>query len=63
MNLVATAPYRRNRGLIFIPAADTWHGFHRRPIDGVRRSLIVNYVRSEWRSRLELAYPQSPIGG
>jgi len=63
MNLVATAPYRRNCGLVFIPAADTWHGFHRRPIEGVRRSLIVNYVRNEWRSRHELAYPQSPVGG
>ena len=63
MNLVATAPYRRNGGLIFIPAADTWHGFHRRPIEGVRRSLIVNYVRSEWRSRHELAWPHRPVGG
>ena len=26
--LVTTSPYRRNAGLIFIPAADTWHGFH-----------------------------------
>jgi hypothetical protein len=63
MNLVATAPYRRNCGLIFVPAADTWHGFHRRPIEGVRRSLIVNYVKGEWRSRRELAFPQSPVGG
>ncbi len=63
MNLVATAPYRRNCGLIFIPAADTWHGFHRRPINGVRRSLIVNYVKDEWRARHELAFPQSPVQG
>ncbi|MGO8797716.1 MAG: 2OG-Fe(II) oxygenase [Roseiarcus sp.] len=63
MKLVETAPYRRNGGLIFIPAADTWHGFHRRAIEGVRRSLIVNYVRNEWRSRHELAFPRSPIGG
>jgi hypothetical protein len=61
MNLVATAPYRRNTGLIFIPAADTWHGFHRRPINGARRSLIVNYVEDEWRARHELAYPQAPV--
>jgi len=60
LNLVATTPYRRNGGLIFIPAADTWHGFHRRPIEGVRRSLIVNYVRPEWRSRHELAFPDRP---
>ena len=57
----ATTPYVRNGGLIFIPAADTWHGFHRRPIKGVRRSLIVNYVKPEWRSRHELAFPERPV--
>lgn len=59
--VVETAPYRRNGGLIFIPAADTWHGFRKRPIAGVRRSLIVNYVKPEWRSRHELAYPDRPV--
>jgi hypothetical protein len=59
--LVNTTPYLRNCGLIFIPAADTWHGFHRRPIEGVRRSLIVNYVAPEWRSRHELAFPDRPV--
>jgi hypothetical protein len=58
---VASAPYVRNGGLIFIPGADTWHGFRRRPIAGVRRSLIVNYVRPEWRSRHELAFPEQPV--
>jgi len=62
LNIVATAPYRRNSGLIFIPGSDTWHGFHRREIAGVRRSLIVNYVKPEWRSRHELAFPDRPIG-
>jgi hypothetical protein len=52
-----------NAGLIFVPAADTWHGFARRPIQGIRRSLIVNYVRPEWRSRHELAFPETPIRG
>ena len=61
-NLVATAPYIRNGGLIFIPANDTWHGFRKRPIHGVRRSLIVNYVKPEWRSRHELAFPDQPVG-
>jgi hypothetical protein len=54
--VVATAPYRANHGLIFLPGSDTWHGFRKRPILGVRRSLIVNYVEG-WRSRHELAYP------
>jgi hypothetical protein len=62
LNLVAVAPYTRNGGLIFVPGSDTWHGFHRRPINGVRRSLIINYVQPEWRSRHELAYPDRTAG-
>jgi hypothetical protein len=62
LNLVAVAPYTRNGGLIFVPGCDTWHGFHRRPINGVRRSLIINYVMPEWRSRHELAYPDRTAG-
>ncbi|MBB5372009.1 2OG-Fe(II) oxygenase [Acidocella aromatica] len=56
------APFIRNRGLIFIPGSDTWHGFVKRRITGVRRSLIVNYVTEEWRSRHELAFPEQPVG-
>jgi hypothetical protein len=63
MRLVATTPYQRNHGFIFIPGADTWHGVRRRPINGVRRSLIVNYVKPEWRSRHELAFPETPVLG
>ena len=61
LDLVATAPHAFNCGLIFIPAANTWHGFHKRPIDGVRKSIIVNYVKDEWRSRHELAFPDRPV--
>lgn len=49
------APYGPGLGLIFLPAKDTWHGFTPRPIRGLRRSLIVNYVTREWRARDELA--------
>jgi hypothetical protein len=59
--LVLTTPYQRNFGIMFIPSADSWHGFHRRPIVGVRRSLIVNYVKPEWRSRHELAFPERAV--
>lgn len=52
---VATVPYEKGRGLIFIPGHDTWHGFTPRPIAGLRKSIIVNYVAPEWRSRGELA--------
>jgi hypothetical protein len=51
----------RNSGLIFLPGADTWHGFARRPIRGVRRSLIINYVTPDWRSRGELAFPTEAV--
>ncbi|MFN4263870.1 MAG: 2OG-Fe(II) oxygenase [Thioalkalivibrionaceae bacterium] len=48
-------PARFNSALVFVPSDRTWHGFERRNIAGVRRSLIVNYVSSEWRNRHELA--------
>ena len=48
--------------MIFVPAHDTWHGFEPRAMNGTRRSLIVNYVTSDWRNRHELAYPDTPIG-
>lgn len=59
--LAARAPYAFNEGLIFIPGTDTWHGFARRPIDGVRKSIIVNYVGPEWRARHELCFPDQPV--
>jgi hypothetical protein len=59
--VLATVPYRVNSGVIFIPGSDTWHGFRKRRIDGIRRSLIVNYVKPEWRSRHELAFPDQPV--
>ncbi len=61
--VLGRSPGSANSGLIFVPAADTWHGFARRPISGVRRSLIINYVRPEWRSRHELAFPNRPVTG
>lgn len=53
--LVATAPYEKNKGLIFIPGANTWHGFSKRPIRGVRKAIIVNWVSPEWKAVTELA--------
>ncbi|MBI1214398.1 MAG: 2OG-Fe(II) oxygenase [Alphaproteobacteria bacterium] len=52
---VATAPYGKGKGILFIPGKDTWHGFTPRPLRGVRKSVIVNYVTNDWRSRDELA--------
>ncbi len=46
-----------NSAFLFIPAKDTWHGFEKRPIKGVRRTLILNYVDKSWRAKHELAFP------
>jgi len=51
-----------NRGLIFIPGRDTWHGVKKRDFAGVRKSIIVNFVKPEWRSRHELAFSDTPVG-
>ena len=56
------APAAAGHGLMFRPGSDTWHGFERRPIAGVRRSLIVNYVTQDWRAVQELAFPGRPVG-
>jgi len=58
---VARAPCQFNGGLIFVPADNTWHGFRPRTITGIRKTVIVNYVTDEWRSRHELAFPDQPI--
>ncbi len=60
-HVLGRAPGTTNHGLIFAPGSDTWHGFTKRPIIGVRRSLIVNYVKPEWRSRHELAFPHEAV--
>lgn len=52
---VATAPYGRNLGVIFIPAHNTWHGVGQHPLTGLRRSIIINYVTADWRDTYELA--------
>ncbi len=55
------APFRRNGALMFVPGAATCHGFEKRPIAGLRRSLILNYVGPQWRERGQLAFPDRPI--
>jgi hypothetical protein len=54
-------PFAPNSALAFIPGDNTLHGFAPRPIAGVRRSLIVNYVGAEWRAREQLAFPESTV--
>ncbi len=52
---VASAPYAKNKGVIFIAGENTWHGVGKRPIHGLRKSIIINYVTSAWRDTWELA--------
>jgi hypothetical protein len=58
---VGRSPFEPNSAMIFVPASNTWHGFERRPIHGVRRTIIVNYVTPEWRAREQLAFPEAPV--
>ncbi len=58
---VGRSPFESNGALVFIPADDTFHGFEQRPIEGVRKSVIINYVTNEWRERGQLAFPEDPI--
>jgi hypothetical protein len=54
-------PFKRGGATIFVPGDNTWHGFEPRPIDGVRRSVILNYVTHDWRAREQLSYPDQPV--
>jgi hypothetical protein len=61
MKFAESVPGDFNCGLIFVPGTNSYHGFERRPISGVRRSLMLNYVGPEWRSRHELCFPDRPV--
>jgi hypothetical protein len=58
---VGRSPFEPNSAMIFVPSKSTWHGFEKRPIHGVRRSIIVNYVTNEWRAREQLAFPTTAV--
>lgn len=59
--LVSRPAAHANSAAIFIPSPISWHGFARRPIAGIRRTLIVNFVGPEWRARQELCFPGRPV--
>jgi hypothetical protein len=58
---VRRTPFDDNSALIFVPGGDSWHGLEPRPIHGVRKSVIMNYVTDDWRAREQLAYPATPV--
>jgi len=58
----ARPPFDWNSALVFVPGANTYHGFQKRDIPRVRRTMIVNYVTQDWRAREQLSYPTIPVG-
>ena len=57
----ARTPFKWNTALVFVPSDHTFHGFERRDIPRVRRSVIINYVTQAWIARDQLAFPQTPV--
>lgn len=58
---VGRSPFAPNAAMVFVPSTDTYHGFEPREIQGVRKSIIINYVTDEWRAREQLSFPDAPI--
>ncbi|NKB53050.1 MAG: 2OG-Fe(II) oxygenase [Rhizobiaceae bacterium] len=58
---VGESPFVPNLAMIFVPSNDTWHGFEPRPLQGIRKSIIINYVTQDWRAREQLAFPQATV--
>ncbi len=55
------SPFKPGSAMIFVPSDITYHGFEARPIQGVRKSIIINYVSNAWKAREQLAFPDNPI--
>jgi hypothetical protein len=58
---VDCSPFASNSAMVFVPSSRTFHGFEPRKIEGVRKSVIINYVTNEWRAREQLAFPDKPL--
>ena len=58
---VGRSPFAPNAAMVFVPSDITYHGFEPRRIEGVRKSVIINYVTTEWRAREQLAFPDRPV--
>ena len=52
---------KANAAMVFVPSDNTYHGFEARQIDGVRKSLVINFVTNDWRAREQLAFPDMPV--
>ena len=58
---VARSPFQSNGAMVFIPSSVTYHGFEPRNIEGIRKSIIINYVTNDWRAREQLPFSDTPI--
>lgn len=58
---VGASPFAPNAAMVFIPSTDTYHGFEARRIEGIRKSVIINYVTNDWRAREQLSFPDQPV--
>ncbi len=59
---VGRSPFNPNGAMVFVPSSTTFHGFESRTIEGVRKSIIINYVTQDWRAREQLSFPDQQIG-
>jgi hypothetical protein len=55
------SPSDFNSAAIFIPGDNTWHGFEKRKIVGIRRLMEINYVHPSWRDKNQVCFPDQPI--
>ena len=58
---IGRSPFESNAAMVFVPSGITFHGFEPRKIEGVRKSIIINYVTNDWKAREQLAYPTTPV--
>ncbi|MBN9063526.1 MAG: hypothetical protein BGP06_13205 [Rhizobiales bacterium 65-9] len=62
----ARPPHGARFGYFFTPSDVSWHGFDRRPLNGLRQTIIVNYLGpaasgETYRNVQNLAFPDEPI--
>ena len=55
------SPFVHNSAMVFVPSDKTWHGFEKRAIAGVRKSVILNYVTQDWLAREQLSFPDAAV--
>lgn len=52
--IVYTVPFRRNEGWLSHNKSPLVHGVEKKVVDGIRRSVIINYINGNWRDTSQL---------